>query len=228
MSDSNTASAEPAILKAWDDYAAACQALFERFSDPKGDRGGAMPPAFFGAFKDFAKNLGMPSELSGASHPKPEQMLAGFLPALGCTREYQEIVKRMLDLAAEFQRCCAEFMEQGSDIGRQAMEAMRQSAQEEGVLSSTAAYYDAWIDKAEQAYAQAAHGEPFAVRLAQLCNVMSAFKVERGKLLEALARQLDWPSRAEVDSLHRQVRELSLAARPTKPTTRKPRKARVK
>jgi ribosomal protein L12E/L44/L45/RPP1/RPP2 len=41
---------------------------------------------------------------------------------------------------------------------------------------------------------------------------LSAFKVERGKLLEALARQLDWPSRAEIDSLHRQVRSLTTAA----------------
>jgi hypothetical protein len=42
---------------------------------------------------------------------------------------------------------------------------------------------------------------------------LSAFKLERGKLLEALARHLDLPSRAEVDSLHRQVRDLTAKAK---------------
>jgi class III poly(R)-hydroxyalkanoic acid synthase PhaE subunit len=227
VNDPNTASAaEPAFLKAWDGYAAACQTLFERFSDPTANRGGAMPLAFFGAWQDFAKTLGMPSDPGGASKSRPEEMLASFLPALGHTREYQEIAKRMLDLGAQFQRRSAEFMQQGVDIGQRAMEALqKQSADDASVFSSTAAYYDAWIDNAEQSYAQAAHGEPFAMLLAQLCNIMSAFKVERGKLLEALARQLDWPSRAEVDSLHRQVRELRVAARPPKSRTRRQRKS---
>jgi hypothetical protein len=48
--------------------------------------------------------------------------------------------------------------------------------------------------------------------LADLCNILSEFKIERGKLLEALARQFDWPSRAEVDSLHRQMGILRSAA----------------
>jgi class III poly(R)-hydroxyalkanoic acid synthase PhaE subunit len=227
VNDSNIAwGAEPAFLKAWDGYAAACQTLFERFSDPAANRGAAVPLSFFGAWQDFANKLGMPSDLSGASKRKPEEMFASFLPALGYTREYQEIAKRMLDLGAQFQRRSAEFMQQGVDIGQRAMEAMqKQSANDASVFSSTAAYYDAWIDNAEQSYAQAAHSEPFAMLLAQLCNIMSAFKVERGKLLEALARQLDWPSRAEVDSLHRQVRELSIAARPRKSRTRKQRKS---
>jgi hypothetical protein len=47
--------------------------------------------------------------------------------------------------------------------------------------------------------------------LADLCNISSAMKVERGKLTEQLARHLDLPSRAEVDSLHRQVRALTAA-----------------
>lgn len=225
MNDPNTRfGAEPTFLKAWDDYATACQTLFERFGDPAAKRAAPLPLPFFGAWQDFAKSLGMPSDAAGAS-ATPQEMLAGFLPSLGVSREYQEIAQRMLELGARFQRHCAEFMQQGVDIGQQAMEAIqKQSANDASLLSSTSAYYDAWIDCAEQAYAQAAHSDQFAVLLAELCNIMSAFKVERGKLLEALARQLDWPSRAEVDSLHHQVRDLMAAARPARPRSRKPRK----
>ncbi len=74
---------------------------------------------------------------------------------------------------------------------------------------SPADLYDAWIDCAEGTYAQAAHSERFARLLAELCNISSAFKVERGKLTEQIARHLDLPSRAEVDTLHRQVRALT-------------------
>jgi hypothetical protein len=53
--------------------------------------------------------------------------------------------------------------------------------------------------------------------LAELCNISSAFKVERGKLTEQIARHLDLPSRAEVDTLHHQVRALRLAMRAAAP-----------
>jgi hypothetical protein len=119
----------------------------------------------------------------------------------------------MLELTGQFQRRYAEFLQHSRDIGHSAFQAtQRRASKDDTLLASPAAIYDAWIDCAEEAYARAAHGEPFARLLADLCNILSGFKIERGKLLEALARQFDWPSRAEVDSLHRQVRTLRSAA----------------
>jgi hypothetical protein len=68
--------------------------------------------------------------------------------------------------------------------------------------------YDEWIESAEAAYASLAHGATFARLLGELCNTLNALKVQRGKLLEYFSRQLDLPTRAEVDSLHQQVRQL--------------------
>jgi class III poly(R)-hydroxyalkanoic acid synthase PhaE subunit len=162
--------------------------------------------AFFDAWQDFAKSLGV-----GVN---PEQMLTSFAPALGYTREYQEIVQRMTALAGQFQRRYAEFAQQGADIAHRAMLAVQErSASDPRLATSPADLYDAWIDSAEMSYAQAAHSEAFARRLAELCNSLSAFKVERGKLLDAFARHMDMPSRAEVDTLHRQVHDLRMAAR---------------
>jgi class III poly(R)-hydroxyalkanoic acid synthase PhaE subunit len=204
--DSSQAQALP-YLKAWDDYAAACQTLFERLSDGSAAHSGAMPLPFLGPWKDFAANLGLRAD---GQHFKPEDLFGRHLPALGLSREYQEIVRRMLDLGEQFQRRCADFAQAGADIGQSAWTAMqKRSAGDATLLGSPAALYDAWIDCAEEAFARAAHGEPFARLLADLCNLLSAFKLERGKLLEALARHLDLPSRAEVDSLHRQVRVLT-------------------
>jgi class III poly(R)-hydroxyalkanoic acid synthase PhaE subunit len=203
------------FLKAWENYVAVCQTVFEGLSAGSTDVGGPMPLAFLEPWKDFAATLGMPADAATGEHLKPEHMFGNFLPALGYSREYQEIARRMLDLSVQFQRRWAEFAQQGVDIGQSAFQAVQRSSSEQTAGGSPGAIYDAWIDGAEEAYARAAHSEAFARLLADICNTLSAFKMERGKMLEAFARHLDWPSRAEVDSLHHQVRNLTAAAAKT-------------
>ena len=143
----------------------------------------------------------------------PEQMFPGA-PALGLSREYQETAARLLDLSKQFQRRYAEFAQQNATIMQDAFQVLKKRFDSTPSAGKTPAdLYDAWIDCAEGTYAQAAHSERFARLLAELCNISSAFKVERGKLTEQIARHLDLPSRAEVDTLHRQVRALNEAVR---------------
>jgi class III poly(R)-hydroxyalkanoic acid synthase PhaE subunit len=201
-----------ALLKAWDAYVAASQAIVERLSDPlRAGANASMSIPVLGAWQQFANSLGM-NVNSAPGHFRPEELMTSLAPALGYAREYQLIVQRMLELGSQFQRCYADFQKQSALIGEMALQAVQKRAAADPTLAkSTAAAYDAWIDSAEEAYAQTAHSEPFARSLGELCNLLSAFKVERGKLLEALARHLDLPSRAEVDTLHRKVNELGAA-----------------
>jgi class III poly(R)-hydroxyalkanoic acid synthase PhaE subunit len=140
-------------------------------------------------------------------------MLSGA-PALGLSREYQETAARLLDLGQQFQKRYAEFAQQNAAIMQDAFQVMKKRLNAAPPPpKSPAELYDAWIDCAEGAYHQAAHSDSFARLLAELCNISSAFKVERGKLTEQIARHLDLPSRAEVDTLHRQVHALTTALR---------------
>ena len=213
------------FLKAWDEYVAASQVMFERLRDPAANSSGGISLPIFGAWQEFAKSLGMRSDSVPGASFKPEEVIASVAPTLGLTREYQGIVQRMLGLGTQFQRRHTEFLRQSADISEQAMQAFQKRAAADPILTGSAAAYEAWIDSAETAYHQAAHGEAFSRSLGELCNLLSAFKVERGKLLEALARHLDLPSRAEVDSLHRQVHDLATAVRDasTRPSPRRPR-----
>jgi hypothetical protein len=183
----------------------------------------------FGAWQDFARSLGVQSGIDANAAFKPDDLIANLAPALGWNQDYQRIVQRMLQIGGQFQKSYAAFLQQSAAIGERALQAtLRRTAADPRLASSPVAAYDAWIDSAEAAYAQAAHGETFARSVGELCNLLSAFKVERGKLLDALARHLDIPSRAEVDSLHRQVRDLSAAVRAAaerpSPIKTKPRK----
>ena len=164
-----------------------------------------MLPPHLAPWKDFVEKMGM-----GGFDP---QAFPG-IPALGLSREYQETAARLLDLSKQFQQRYAEFVQQNATIMQDAFHVLKKRFDEAPPNRKTSAdLYDAWIDCAESTYAQAAHGERFARLLAELCNISSAFKAERGKLTEQIARHLDLPSRAEVDTLHRQVRALTIALR---------------
>ena len=221
----------PAMLTAWDSYAAHCQIMFERLRDPTATTAATQSLPVLEAWQDLAKMWGMGPGFAAAAPLTSEQVSASLIPALGYTREYQIVVQRMIDLGMQFQRRYAEFMQQGAEITQTAWQAVQnRTTSDMNLASSPAALYECWIDSAETAYAQAAHSEKFARALAELCNLLSSFKVERGKLVEAFARHLDLPSRAEVDSLHRQVRQLTVDLRNAKsrakPPPRKPRKRR--
>jgi class III poly(R)-hydroxyalkanoic acid synthase PhaE subunit len=207
------------FLKAWVDQAGAFQDMFARLADQST---AAMPasmlPPHLAPWKDFVEKMGM-----GGFDP---QTFPG-IPALGLSREYQETAARLLDLSKQFQQRYAEFAQQNATIMQDAFHVLKKRFDAAPPApSSPADLYDAWIDCAEGTYAQAAHSERFARLLAELCNISSAFKVERGKLSEQIARHLDLPSRAEVDTLHRQVRALTTAIRAAAAKASKPPKPR--
>jgi class III poly(R)-hydroxyalkanoic acid synthase PhaE subunit len=194
------------FLKAWVDQAGAFQEMFARLVDQSAAAmPPAMPPPLLAPWKNFVDAMGM-----GGFNP---QMFPGT-PALGLSREYQETAARLLDLSKQFQARYAEFAQQNAAIMQDAFHVLKKRFDEAPSAGKTPAeLYDAWIDCAEGTYAQAAHSERFARLFAELCNISSAFKVERGKLTEQIARHMDLPSRSEVDTLHRQVRALNEAIR---------------
>jgi polyhydroxyalkanoate synthase subunit PhaE len=184
--DSHTANpVSAAYIKACEDYLGVHQAIVEQFNNrtaPTAVFG--VPPAFLDAWKSLAQSMGAPVGV----------------PALGPAREHLEVVQKMTDLGLQFQHKYAEFTAHLADIPQDAMRGIRELG--------AGTTYDEWIESAEAAYASLAHGATFARLLGELCNKLNALKVQRGKLLEYFSRQLDLPTRAEVDSLHQQVRLL--------------------
>jgi hypothetical protein len=185
-SDSSTVNpVSAAYIKACEDYLGVHRAIFEQFNGrtvPAAALG--VPPAFLDAWKSLAQSMGAQAGV----------------PALGPAREHLEIIQKMSDLGAQFQRTYAEFTAHLASIPQDAMQGIKNP--------NAGAAYDEWIESAEAAYATLAHGATFARLLGELCNTLNALKVQRGKLLEYFARQLDLPTRAEVDSLHQQIRAL--------------------
>jgi polyhydroxyalkanoate synthase subunit PhaE len=185
-SDSSTLNpVSAAYIKACEDYLGVHQAMFEQFNNRAAPAAAlGVAPAFLDTWKSLAQSMGAQVGV----------------PALGPAREHLEIIQRMTDLGSQFQRHYAEFTAHLAGIPQDAMQ---------GITNPDAgAAYDEWIESAEAAYATLAHGATFARLLGELCNTLNALKVQRGKLLEYFSLQLDLPTRAEVDSLHQQIRVL--------------------
>jgi hypothetical protein len=183
-----------AYIKACEDYLGMQQAMFEQFNGRAAPSAAMVaPPAFLDAWKGLAQSMGANAGV----------------PALGPAREHLEIVQKMTDLGLQFQRHYADFTAHLAGIPQDAARGIKNPG--------AGAAYDEWIDSAEAAYATLAHGATFARLLGDLCNTLNALKLQRGKLLEYFARQLDLPTRAEVDSLHQQIRVLREQSRKPAP-----------
>jgi uncharacterized membrane protein YgcG len=185
-SDSSTVNpVSAAYIKACEDYLGVHQAIFDQFNSQAAPAAAmAVPPAFLDAWKSLAQTMGAQAGV----------------PALGPAREHLEIVQKMSLLGSQFQRTYSEFTAHLAGIPQDAMRGIKNP--------NAGAAYDEWIESAEAAYASLAHGATFARLLGELCNTLNALKVQRAKLLDYFSRQLDLPTRAEVDSLHQQIREL--------------------
>jgi class III poly(R)-hydroxyalkanoic acid synthase PhaE subunit len=75
-------------------------------------------------------------------------------------------------------------------------------------MPSIKSLYDLWIECAEEVYGGVAHSPEYSQLIADLANSSNAVRAEQQRELESWARQFDLPTRAEVNSLHQQVKEL--------------------
>jgi class III poly(R)-hydroxyalkanoic acid synthase PhaE subunit len=141
----------------------------------------------------------------------------GDAPALGLAREHLERARRA---AAAWQR----LDEAQRRLQRLWLDALREAAaafaRRLGAAPLPTAepaaaqrLYDTWIDCAEEAYAQAAHGPAFADALADCVNAGSECRRETQAGAEAWAKLWDLPTRSEINSLAERLRAVEEALR---------------
>jgi class III poly(R)-hydroxyalkanoic acid synthase PhaE subunit len=136
----------------------------------------------------------------------------GRLPALGIAREHVEAWREL----AAAQRECQE-LEQALRLELTRMQndvltLLEQRIRERGEAGKPIAewrdLYALWVECGEQTYAQLAHGEAYGKLQAQLGNAAVRLRARQQKILEHALRQFDLPTRSELNTMHRQLREL--------------------
>ena len=89
-------------------------------------------------------------------------------------------------------------------------------------LQQSLKVYELWVSCAEEAYAATARTDEFARLQSELANVSAALLVEQRRHAESLVRAFGLPTRAEVDALYEQLKELRqrVAERGARPRAR--------
>lgn len=152
-----------------------------------------------------------------------QQQFAGLWTAMpggappAAAHGYQELGQRIAQLVAELGQAQAQLNARWNEVIATALRQLAERAPSLGLDDASAEsvrrLYDEWVDIAESVYAQAARTPAFAAAQADLVNAYSRLRSAQRELIELGARELDLPGRAELDAVHRELRELKRALR---------------
>jgi class III poly(R)-hydroxyalkanoic acid synthase PhaE subunit len=150
------------------------------------------------------------------SPPKPGDATASWtdllrqLPPIGLAREHNATLRELAAACAECQQLEQALREMLLGVQTAALDLLERRLRERQPTQVVAGFrelYDLWVECAEQVYAQVAHSEAYCRLQAQLGNAAIQVRARQQKLIEQALKQFDLPTRSELNSVHRQLRE---------------------
>lgn len=135
--------------------------------------------------------------------------MLGRLPPLGLAREHTEAWRELAAAQAECQHL--EQQLRGALLGVQgdALKLLEQRMRErKEPIGGYRDLYNLWVECAEQVFAKVAHSDAYSKLQAELGNASMRLRARLQKMVEYGLRQLDLPTRSELNSVHMQLRAL--------------------
>jgi polyhydroxyalkanoate synthesis regulator phasin len=178
-------------------------------------------------FSDFLREQFADFKLPWAGSFGAAPSFAMDSPALGPNREHQQrlqrtalSLRRMDEAQRRLQRLWTDALLEAAT----AFAARSAGPQGAGISADTLRkLYDDWIDCAEEAYARTAHGDAFCDALTEFVNASSAWRRELQASTEVWAKQLDLPTRSEINSLNARLKALEQRVRVQRVAAPRPR-----
>jgi polyhydroxyalkanoate synthesis regulator phasin len=143
--------------------------------------------------------------------------LISRMPALGLAREQTEAWRELLAAQAEYQHLEQQLRTVWSKVQTDALAMLEGAIRERRAKQSAGAapgiedyreLYNLWVECGEKVFAQVAHSESYCKLQAQLGNAAIRFKTRQQAVLERTLKQFDLPTRSELNTVHKQMREL--------------------
>lgn len=134
------------------------------------------------------------------------------MPPLGLAREQTQAWR---DLSADQDECQKLGQELRTVLMRVQADALtlleqrvREREQSKATVGTYRELYDLWVECGEHVYAQVAHSDVYARLQAELGNATMRLRARQQKVIEYGLKQFDLPTRSELNTVHRQMREL--------------------
>jgi class III poly(R)-hydroxyalkanoic acid synthase PhaE subunit len=134
------------------------------------------------------------------------------VPSVGYTREWQEQIQQAGKLWLEYQQAQEEYAEIFRRLGTHTVdrfgEKLRELSQKGNAITGLKAFYDLWVDCAEDVYAELTGTDDYAKLNARLVNTLMAWKRHGHQMVDEMLDALSMPTREEVDTLHKRMQQL--------------------
>ena len=143
--------------------------------------------------------------------------LISRLPGLGLAREQTEAWRELMAAQAEYQQLEQELRTVWAKVQTDALivlEALirdrraKQGADTAAGIEDYRELYNLWVECGEKVFAQVAHSESYCKLQAQLGNAAIRLRARQQAVLERVLKQYDLPTRSELNTVHKQMREL--------------------
>lgn len=138
--------------------------------------------------------------------------LAERIPFLGLAREQAQAWRDLSAAQLECRRLGQELIAVLARVQTDALSLLEQRVREREQAGQPVkdfrALYDLWVECGEQVYAQVAHSEAYCKLQAELGNATMKLRSRQQAVMEHALRQFDLPTRTELNTVHRQLREL--------------------
>lgn len=160
-------------------------------------------------FLDAWKNAWTSADLAQQSASRAVSDMLGRLPPVGLAREHTEAWRELAAAQAECQQLEQELRGMLLGVQREALALLEARVRERAEpLNSYRDLYNLWVECAEQVFARVAHSEPYGKLQAELGNASMRLRARQQRIIEYMLRQLDLPTRSELNSVHLQLRAL--------------------
>lgn len=190
------------------------EALAQNASQPKSGPSAAPESApFADPFNIGGALLGAWAS-AGLFHSSLAQQAAdvlGRMPPIGLAREQTEAWRELADAHARCQQIENELRAVLLKVQYDALDLLTQRVRQRGEsnpIDSFRTLYDLWVECGEQVYSKLAHSDSYSKLQAELGNATMRLRSRMQTVIEHSLKQFDLPTRSELNSLHRQIREL--------------------
>jgi polyhydroxyalkanoate synthase subunit PhaE len=154
---------------------------------------------------------GLPLMQGGGDWQAQMQKILG-MPGVGYTREWQEDIQKMTSLWLEHQKAHQEYVEIFTHVGLNTITRLQNKltnlSGSENPVSTLREVYDLWVDAAEDAYAEMANTEEYALANARLVNSLMAYKQKARAILDEMMAMMNMPTRRELNSVHKRLHDM--------------------
>ena len=131
----------------------------------------------------------------------------GSGPPLGLMREHEQAWRDLGEAQARYRHAEGELLKQLNAVQLEALTLLEQRVAD-APIKEMRHLYDSWVACGEEVYAQRVRTDAFCKTQAEYANAASDLRLKQQVIVERALRMFDLPTRSEINSVHRQLREL--------------------